>query len=115
MRERTSGERFVSCVYVASSCSGNRAARAAFAAWNSAMLSPKRAGSAADLVERGEPEVAVERRVLDALRHHGPGRLLEADDEVLVPRLLQEEDAPQLLADVRPADLDAVELVDAPA
>ena len=44
MRERTSGERFVSCVYVVSRCSGKRAARFAFASWNSSMLSPKRPG-----------------------------------------------------------------------
>ena len=70
-------------------------------------------GVSTDLVERREPEVAVERGVLDPLRRHRPRRLLEANDELLVPRLLQEEDAPQLLADVRPADLDAVELVEA--
>ena len=33
---------------------------------------------AADLVERGQPRVAVERAVLDALGHHHPARLLEA-------------------------------------
>ena len=61
----------------------------AFASWNSSTPRPKRAGSAADLVQRGQPEVAVEGGVLDALRHHRPGRLLEADDELLVPRLLR--------------------------
>ena len=39
---------------------------------------------AADLVQRREAEVAVERRVLDPLRHHRAGRLLEAHDELLV-------------------------------
>ena len=34
-RARTSGERFVSCVYVVSRCRGKRAARSMFAAWNS--------------------------------------------------------------------------------
>ena len=70
------------------------------------------AGVPAHLVQRGEAEVAVERGVLDALRHHRPGRLLEADDELVVARLLQEEDAAQLLRDVRAADLLAVCLVD---
>ena len=84
MRARTSGERFVSCVYVVSRCSGNRSARSRSRAWNSSTPSAEAAGVAADLVQRGEAEVAVERRVLDALRHHRPGRLLEADDELLV-------------------------------
>ena len=36
---------------------------------------------AADLVQRQQPAVAVEGRVLDALRHHRRRRLLEAGDE----------------------------------
>ena len=44
IRERTSGDRFVSCVNVVSKCRGKRAARAAFAAWNSSTSSPNRAG-----------------------------------------------------------------------
>ena len=46
-------------------------------------------GVAADLVQRREPEPAVEGGVLDALRHHGAGRLLPARDEL---RLLEAED-----------------------
>ncbi len=46
---------------------------------------------AADLVQAGEAVVAVERRVLDALRHHGRRRLLEADDECVVAALLERE------------------------
>jgi hypothetical protein len=38
---------------------------------------PEDARVTADLVERDEPEVAVERRVLDALGHHRAGQLLE--------------------------------------
>ena len=52
-------------------------------------------GIAADLVERDQSEVAVERRVLDALGHHRPGRLLEARDELVVASLLEQQQAAQ--------------------
>ena len=57
-------------------------------------------GIAADLVQRREPEVAVERGVLDALRHHRPGRLLPANDELVELRralALEQHDPPQLV------------------
>src|SRR3712207_6924998 len=41
---------------------------------------------APDLVQRHEPVEVVEGRVLDALRHHGAGRLLEAQDELVLGR-----------------------------
>ena len=41
-------------------------------------------GVAAHLVQGEQPDVAVERRVLDPLRHHGARRLLEARDELVV-------------------------------
>src|SRR5881275_839357 len=52
-------------------------------------------GVAADLVERGEPEVAIERRVLDALRHHRTRGLLPAHDELVELRraILEQHDA----------------------
>ena len=50
------------------------------------------AGVAADLVQAEQAVVAVERRVLDALRHHGRRRLLEADDERVVAALLEGQD-----------------------
>ena len=40
-------------------------------------------GIAADFVERCQPEVAIERGVLDALRHHGPSGLLPPHDELV--------------------------------
>ena len=67
---------------------------------------------AADLVQRREPEVAVERRVLDAFRRHRPGRLLKAHDELLVPGFVQEEDVTQLLGDIGASDLLAVTVLD---
>ena len=112
MRERTSGERFVSWVYVVSMCSGKRAARCCVRGVELVDAQPEPPGIAADLVQRGEPEVAVERGVLDALRHHRAGRLLEAHDELLVSRFLQEEHTPQLLRDVRAPDLLAVRVLD---
>jgi len=56
---------------------------------------PEPSRVSADLVQRRKPEVPVERGVLDALRHHGTGRLLEADDEVVVSALAEQEDVPQ--------------------
>ena len=51
---------------------------------------------AADLVQRDEAIPAVEGRVLDTLRVHGRRRLLEADDERVVPALLEQQDPRQL-------------------
>ncbi len=45
MRARTSSERLLSCVEVAISVCGQRAARSALAAWNALTLVPKRSGS----------------------------------------------------------------------
>ena len=71
MRARTSALRFVSCVVPAQERAGEAlGARSMFAAWNSSTESPNAPGIAADLVQREQPDVAVERRVLDALRHH---------------------------------------------
>ena len=61
---------------------GARAARAR-SRWNSSGREREAVRVAADLVQRGEAEPAVERRVLDALRHHGAGRLLPAHDELV--------------------------------
>ena len=47
---------------------------------------------AADLVQRRQPVPAIERRVLDAFRVHGRCRLLEAEDERVVPALLEQQD-----------------------
>ena len=66
------------------------------------------AGVAADLVQRDEAVPAVEGRVLDALGVHGRRRLLEADDERVVPALLEQEDPRQLLRQARLLDRGAV-------
>ena len=81
IRARTSSLRLVSWVEVASIACGHRARRSAFCAWKAAGDSPKRARVAAHLVERHQPVVEVERRVLDALGHHRAGHLLEAQHE----------------------------------
>src|SRR5581483_12028705 len=69
---------------------------------------PETAGVAADLVQRGEPQVPVERRVLDSLRDDGPGRLLEPRDERVVARLGEREDARERLGDGGACDLGAI-------
>ena len=92
MRARTSPLRFVSCVVVASRCRGKRAARSRFARWKSSTGSEKRPGSPPTSFSATQPELAVERRVLDALGHHRPGRLLEARHERVVPALLEQQD-----------------------
>src|SRR5947209_5499084 len=43
---------------------------------------PEAAGVSPHLVQRGQPEEGVERRVLQALRHDRPGELLEAQGEL---------------------------------
>src|SRR6476646_8703667 len=61
---------------------------------------PETAWVAADLVERGESDVSVERRVLDAFRHHGTGRLLPTDDELIDrprPLSLEQHDTTQIV------------------
>jgi hypothetical protein len=50
---------------------------------------------AADVVERQQPGVAVERSVLDALGHHGRGRLLKACDERIPAGRLERQDPGQ--------------------
>jgi hypothetical protein len=52
-------------------------------------------GVAAHLVEREVREVPVERRVLDALGHDGPRRLLEPRDELVPSTLLEQEHPPE--------------------
>ena len=54
---------------------------------------PEAVRVAADLVQRGQPHVPVERRVLDTLRHHRTGRLLPARHELVVATLLEEDHA----------------------
>ena len=66
-------------------------------AWKPSTASAEAAGIAADLVQREQPDVAVERGVLDALRHHRAGRLLEAHRRTRpVAALLQQQDRAQL-------------------
>ena len=70
----------------------------------------------ADLVQRRQPDVAVESGVLDALRHHGAGRLLPARYELVVAALLEQRHASQLVREngvrvaVLPVDLAAPRL-----
>ena len=70
MRARTSPARFVSCVCEARSCSGWRVEPLERGRWKLVGREREAAGVAADLVQRREAELAVERGVLDALRHH---------------------------------------------
>ena len=81
MRARTSSLRLVSCVEEASIVCGQSRARAALRAWNAGTIEAEVDRVAADLVERDEAVVDVERRVLDALRHHRAGDLLELHHE----------------------------------
>ncbi len=66
------------------------------------------AGIATHLVQRDEAVPAVERRVLHALGVHGRRRLLEPDDESVVPALLEQEDPCELLGQTRVLDRGAV-------
>ena len=59
---------------------------------------PEAAGIAADLVQGEQPDVAVERGVLDPFGHHRTGRLLEARHELVVARLLEQQHASEPLA-----------------
>ena len=72
----------MSCVVDTSSPRGKRRARSALPAWKRSTGSRPARRVAADLVERQEAHVAVERRVLDALGHHRRRRLLEARGEL---------------------------------
>ena len=65
---------------------------------------------AAHFVEREQPDIAVERGVLDPLGHDRAGRLLEAGHELGGRRLLQEELPAQRLGE--PGGEGAVEVVD---
>ncbi len=77
-RARTSSLRLVSCVEVASIGVRPVLLRGSqFAAWNSSTARARTGRVAADLVERDEAVVVVERRVLDPLGHHRAGELLE--------------------------------------
>ena len=60
-----------------SSACGHEAWRVPARAWNPSTDEREDRRVAADLGERAEPGVPVERGVLDALRHHGARRLLE--------------------------------------
>ena len=86
-RARTSPERLVSWVWVTSRLRGKRARALGVGRVEAVDASPKRARVAADVVERQQPRVAVERGVLDALGHHRRRRLLEARDELARRRL----------------------------
>ena len=86
MRARTSPARFVSCVCEASSAAWVTLEALERGAVEVVRGEREAAGVAADLVQRGEPEVAVERGVLDALRHHRAGGLLPAHDELVEQR-----------------------------
>ena len=83
IRARASPERLVSCVWVTSSPSGKRRPRSALPGVEvfDAQAEPVRV--AADLVEGEQPQVAVERGVLDALGRDRRRRLLEAGDELV--------------------------------
>ena len=83
----------MSCVCVTSRPRGKRAARSALRAWKSSTRDPEAARVAADLVEREQPEVAVERGVLDALRRHRRRGLLEARDELVAAALVEQQRA----------------------
>ena len=75
-------------------------------------VEPETRRSAPDLVQRRQTEVAVEGRVLHAFRHHRPGLLLEADDELLEPGRLEQQDPPELLRDICTSDLLAIRVLD---
>ena len=81
-----------------------RSARSSVASWKPSRPSEKRPGSPPTSFSAVEPEVAVERRVLHALRHHGAGRLLPAHDELVVRRraLLEQQHASQVLGQAAP-------------
>ncbi len=76
----------MSCVDSVVMVAGQPACSAAANAWNSSGGTPEAPRVAADLVERDQPEPAVEGGVLDALGHHRAAGLLEAHDELGAPR-----------------------------
>ena len=92
-RARTSPLRLVSCVESVSIASGHRSAASAIARWKSSTGLPNSRRIAADLVERDEPMVTVECRVLHALGHDRRAQLREAQCEIdlVVPRVRKDE------------------------
>ena len=82
IRARTSSSRFVSWVEVAIIARGQSSRRSAFAAWKRSRAFARSLRLAAHLVERGERVEAVGGGVLEALRHHRAGELLEPHHEV---------------------------------
>ena len=80
-RARTSSPRLVSCVASGDSDHGHAAWRSCKKRCNSAGGGAEPAGVAADLVQRRQPVVDVERRVLDTLGRHRGRHLLELADE----------------------------------
>ena len=74
---------------------GHRSSRSMFSAWSFSGVTPMRVRLAADLVERQQAREAVEGGVLQRLRHHRPGELLEAVEPALASLvgLLLEEGA----------------------
>ena len=75
---------------------------------------PETAGVATHLVQRDQAVVAVQSRVLDALRHDRPGRLLKPCHERVVAALLEQEDPCERLRDVGAADDLTVSVLDPP-
>ena len=73
----------MSWVWVTSSPSGKRRHRVGVRRVEGVDRQAEAVGVAADLVERQQPQVAVERGVLDALRVDRRRRLLEAGDELV--------------------------------
>ena len=101
MRMRASSPRLVSWVAVVREAAGPVAragGRSARGRRRGRVAEPR--GVAADLVERGELDLAVERRVLQPLGLDRPGRLLEPDDEHLAA-------APGLVGEVARRDVRA--------
>ena len=81
-RARASSPRLVSCVAVAVRPCGHSPARARIMRVKGRRAdSAGRGGIAADLVEREQAVVAIERGVLQRLRHHRPGELLHLEGE----------------------------------
>ena len=74
---------------VSSAC-GKRASRSALPRGTSSTARREAAGSPPTSFSAASRHVAVEGGVLDALRHHRPGRLLEAGDELVVAALLEQ-------------------------
>ncbi len=92
----------MSCVCVTSSPCGKRSARSALAAWKLRHGDAEAVGIAADLVQREQPQVAVEGGVLDPLRGDRRRGLLKARHELRVlGRLDQQQRVRQRLIESR--------------